>query len=120
MGADGWSWLPAGEAAGRTGGGEVMRAHVSDGEEFFFPYHGRLDMSSPPPTLSPQSPLLSFLLPVWSNETWRSVFPGEGGGAAGRCSSAAVSLSGLVHSHRGHGRRDVTPCSAACGIHVAL
>lgn len=62
MGPDGWSRLPAGEAAGRTGvwgGREVMRAHVSDGEEFFFPYHGRLDMSSPLPPSLPGP--LSFL-----------------------------------------------------------
>lgn len=77
-------------------------------------------MYLPPPTPSPQSPSLSFELPVWPNETWRSVCPGEGGGDAGRCSSAAVSLSRLVCSHRGRGTRDVTPYSAVCGIRAAL
>lgn len=50
-----------------TEGREVMRAHVRDGEVFC---HGRLGVCPS---------FLSLELPVWSNETWRSLCPGEGG-----------------------------------------
>lgn len=63
------------ESGGGGGGSRVMRAHVSDGEGFFYLFffkQGRPDPSS----------VLCWELPVWTNETWRKL-PSRGGWRGG-------------------------------------
>lgn len=79
-----------------------MRAHVSDGEDFF---HLSLFFLTKGGRTHPLF-FLSYFLGSCQSGLMRlggSGRPEEGGGEAGCCSSAAVSLSPVVSTRREHG-----------------